>query len=146
MDIKPNKRYQACVKASEPTINAILKDIKEGSTHRYAAEANGITANTFCIWQQQGRCDLDHGNTETIHAKLVKGLAHIKQDEIKKCREMVRDSKLGHKGAQWTLEKVYWQDYGSSAAEMQLNERLTELENQLAQGGANHGETNDKSA
>ena len=41
MQIKPNKNFRACPKVNPEVIDAILADIKDHSTKKHAAEANG---------------------------------------------------------------------------------------------------------
>lgn len=133
--IKPERRFTSQpVKISKETIDSILQDIAEGSTRFHAAEANGIAYVTFYYWVKQGQVDLQY-NKDSLHAYLVKALRKIERNEIKKCRKEIIKLKKGHKGCEWTLEKVYWQHFSGQAPAMELNERLERLE---------QGEFNDK--
>lgn len=137
--IKLNRRYTPQpVKISQERINAILKDISEGSTRFHASEANGIAYVTFYYWVKQGQLDLRYG-ADTINAQLVKALRKIEQDEIKECRNVTKYSADGHKGAQWTLERVYWKQFGGNAPVMELAEEM-----ELEKGASKHDESNEE--
>jgi hypothetical protein len=114
------------VKISKERIDAILKDIGEGSTRFHASEANSIAYSSFYYWVKQGQLDVKYG-LDTMYAYLVKGLRKIEQAEIKECRKSIRMQKKGHKGKEWTLEKVYWQHFGGNAPVMALADEM-ELE------------------
>ena len=118
LDRRPTRQE---VKISRERIDAILKDISEGSTRFHASEANGIAYTTFYFWVKQGQLDIKYG-LDTLNAHLVKALRIIEQDEIKNCRTNIVTSNEGHKGAQWTLERVYWKQFGSHAPVTELAE------------------------
>ncbi len=120
--IKLNRQYTSQpVKINQERIDSILKDIGEGSTRFHAAEANGIAYTTFYYWVKQGQFDLRNG-IETIYGSLVKALRKIEQEEIKSCRSNIVGHADSHKGAQWTLEHVYWKQFGSHAPVAELAE------------------------
>ncbi len=118
LDRRPTRQE---VKISQQRIDAILKDISEGSTRFHASEANGIAYVTFYYWVKQGQLDIRYG-IESLNAYLVNALRQIEQDEIKNCRKNIVGSNDGHKGAQWTLERVYWKQFGSHAHITELAE------------------------
>ena len=118
LDRKPARQE---VKINQERIDAILKDISEGSTRFHASEANGIAYITFYYWVKQGQLDIRYG-IDSINARLVKALRNIEQVEIKKCRSSVVGHYDGHKGAQWTLQHVYWKQFGSHAPVSELAE------------------------
>lgn len=118
LDRRPTRQE---VKISQERIDAILKDISEGSTRFHAAEANGIAYTTFYYWVKQGQLDSKYG-IDSINAHLVKALREIEQKEIKSCRSNIVTSSEGHKGAQWTLERVYWKQFGAHAPVAELAE------------------------
>lgn len=115
------------VKKNQERIDAILKDIAEGSTRFHASEANGIAYTTFFYWIKQGQFDLEHAKEDTIEAKLVKALRIIEQNEIKRCRNNIVDRTKGHSGAQWTLERVYWRQFGPNVEARELAEEIALL-------------------
>ena len=128
MDAKPYKIPHPFRKLKKELIDAIVKDIEQGSPHIYAAEANGITESIFNVWRKQGKIDIDHENYDSLPAYLVVSLARIKKKEIMECRQMIRANDKGHKGAEWTLEHAYWRHFGPNAAIIEFNKRLEELE------------------
>lgn len=141
MEIKPNKIQYMLKKASLEVINKILDAIAQGSPNKHAAESNGISERSFYLWLEQGICDLEH-EQDSVFSYMVQSLRKIEQNEITYCRQAIKEQKKGHKGAQWTLEHVYWRHFGASVADLEFNERLTELENKIRTGGPTHGETN----
>lgn len=143
MDVKPNKIPFPFKKLNKELIDNIVKDIEEGSTHKYASQANNITESIFNIWRKQGEMDIAFEN-DSLCAYLVVSLAKIKQKEIKKCRKMIKDAKKGHKGAEWTLEHAYWREYGSNAPVRELAEEIEALRETLKKKDKYHGETNDE--
>lgn len=128
MEIKLNKREGNYPKLiSQEVIDLILADIKRGSPNKYAAEANGVSEVLFYYWIKQGLLDLTYG-LDTIHSRLVKSLRGIEQEEIVECRSAIKESDKGHRGAEWTLEHVYWRQFSSNAPAIDLNERMERLE------------------
>lgn len=111
MEVKPYKIPHPFRKLTKELIDTIVNDIKAGSTHRYASEANGITDRILYIWIKQGKIDVEVQN-DSLCAYLVRSLASVKQEEIKWCREVIKADDRGHKGAEWTLEHAYWRDFG----------------------------------
>lgn len=128
MDIKPDKKSWSSPSMTPVRVKSILKDIKEGSSNKRAAESNGISERHFYYSILQGICDLEHEKFDTIYAVLVQSLRKIEQEEIKECRKLIKENKKSHKGAEWTLEHVYWQEYGSDAKAKELDERLKRIE------------------
>jgi hypothetical protein len=128
MEIKPNKRKYSLKNLNEKKLNDILNDIKNGSPYKIAAEANGVSDRHFYDMLLQGICDLEHDQNETLYARLAQGLRKIEREEINYCRKAILKQKKGHKGAEWTLEKVYWKYYGVNAAAIEFEERLKKLE------------------
>jgi hypothetical protein len=140
MQIKPDKRPYASTKVNKRVIDAILSEIEKGGTRRHSSESNGITDRHFQYLLQQGKCDLEHSNNDTLCAYLVLRLRKIELTEIQECRKAIKELKKGHKGAQWTLEHVYWQDFGSNA---EVKELADEIEKLKSLHGANgNGEIN----
>ena len=128
MDIKPNKRSFPRFSITKEKVEAILKDIREGSTNKHAAEANGISERHFYYSILQGVCDLEHDKSNSVYAQLVQSLRQIEQSEIKECRKQIKENKKSHKGAEWTLEHVYWQHFSASAPIIEIDARLRDLE------------------
>lgn len=127
MDIKPDKRRYPSLKVTKQVIDSILSEIEKGGTRRHSSEANGITDRHFQYLLQQGKCDMEHANYSTIYAYLVLSLRKIELIEIQHCRKSIKELKKGHKGAQWTLEHVYWRDFGPNTETKELSEEMEQL-------------------
>ncbi len=133
MQAKPYKIPHPFRKLNKKLVDDIVKDINAGSTHKLASQSNGITHRIFDIWHQQGRIDIEH-EVDSLCAYLVLSLSKVKQKEIVWCRDQIKNSDKGHKGAEWTLEHAHWRDYGSAAPTLELAQELEDLKNSL---GAN---------
>lgn len=127
MQIKPNKRKYK-ITLTKDQIDAVLKDIEDGSPNKYAAVANGISDRHFYDCVLQGICDMENGQSDTLYAYLARSLRRIEQKEIKECRKVIRMCPKGHTGAQWTLEHAYPCTFGNNAAAKEMDERLRKLE------------------
>ena len=145
MDVKPYKIPYPFRKLNKKLIDQIVKDIKAGSTHKYASLANGITPRIFDVWRKQGEIDIEH-ESESLCAYLVLSLNKIKQEEIIWCRERIKKAEKGHKGAEWTLEHAYWREYGSNAAVMQLAAEIEQFKAEKLTRSQDDVEANDSEA
>lgn len=130
MEAKPYKIPHPWRKLSKELLDKIIKDIEEGSTHKYAAQSNGISETLFNMWRRQGDIDLNF-NEDSLPAYLVVSLAKIKQKEVKWCRKVIKANKKGHKGAEWTLECAYWKDFGRHAEVKELAQEFDDLKNSV---------------
>lgn len=129
MQIKPNKQPYTPRKINKEKVDLILKDIAEGSTHRHASEANGISVRHFYNLIAQGIMDFEH-DEDTLCSYLVHALRQIQQNEIKACKNSIKSNEKGHKGAEWVLEHYYWRDFGPQANLKELARQLEELKNE----------------
>lgn len=127
MEIKPDKQVRSPRKVTQEMLDKVLACIKRGAPIKYAAEANQITKGHFYNLINQGLCDLDHGITDSIHARLVDSLRHIEMEDVIRCQEDIRESDKGHKGAEWTLEHKYWREYGMNAQIKELSDDIDKL-------------------
>ncbi len=144
MEAKANKREynrpNSFPVVTQEKLDAILKDISEGSTKKHASEANGISCRHFHYLIAQGIVDLEFAKYDTIYAKLVRSLRVIERDEIKECRTDIKSSPDGHKGAQWTLEHAYWRYFGKDANAKELAEEVERLREEMK--GVKHDKAN----
>lgn len=124
MEIKPNKLKKPVRTVTQKTIDAILKDIKRGSPNKHAALANGISEEHFYNMVRQGICDVHYGDLDTMHARMVQSLQKIEMEEIIGCKQDIRISDKGHKGAEWILEHSYWRHFCGDAKLMELAEEF----------------------
>lgn len=126
MDAKPYKVPHPFKKLNEKLIDSVVKDIARGSTHKLAAQVNGITPRIMQIWVKQGDIDVEH-EIDSLCARLVRSLAKVKQAEVVDCREKIKESDKGHKGCEWTLEHAYWREFGKDANIKALSDEIAEL-------------------
>lgn len=108
-------------------IDNIVNDIARGSTIKYAALSNGCARSTFYDYIERGELHLSQGKSDTLEIYLLKRLCQVRQFEIINCRSNIRENERGHKGAEWTLEHAYAEDFSGSAAVNILNEKLDRL-------------------
>jgi len=135
--VKANKMIRPFRKVSQDNINAILKDIAEGAPRKHAAEANGISARHFHYLIAQGIVEMENGIFHTLQAHMVRSLRKIEMDEIKGCRNNIRENDNSHKGAQWTLEHVYWKWFGNNVEAKELAQQIEELRAEIKGSKAN---------
>ncbi len=126
MIIKPNKtpynfKYP---NVTQEKIDRILADIKRGSPRKYAAEANQMSEAHFYNLVNQGICDINHGNFDTIHARMVGSLRKIEQEFIISAQDDIRGDKSSHKGAEWMLEHAYWRTFSKDGNLKELAEEM----------------------
>lgn len=127
MEIKANKQKHPLRKLNQEKLKLILADVRAGSPYKYAAESNFISERHLYYMMQQGIVDIECGEIKTIYAQLVQGLRDIEKAEIVECRKNIKGRAKGHRGAEWTLEHVYWKTYGTDAKLMELAKEI-ELE------------------
>ena len=142
MEIKPNKRKNKYWKVTDEVMDAILARIKNGSTRKHAAEANGVSRRHFHSIVAQGIVDIESGVTDSQACRLALSLRKIESDEIEWCRQMTKNAEKGHRGAEWTLEHAYWRDFGNSAEVKELAEEIAQLRQELKRV-KNNGEVDD---
>ena len=128
MDVKPYKLPTPFKKLSKPLVNKILKDIEEGSHIKHACLSNGITPRMWNYWYAQGQVDLEYDNEESLPAYVVLSCARVEMKEVKACRQLIRESQDGHKGAMWTLNQAYWREFSPHAPIVEFQERLARME------------------
>lgn len=117
----------ALTKFTPDRVKLILQDISDHVPYKIAAEANGIGESTFYDWLLNGARDFKAG-IDSDYTRLVESLRTVERERIKDLVGNVRDSSNGHKGAQWTLEHVFWRHFSSNAAVIDFNERLSKIE------------------
>lgn len=108
-------------------IDAIVARIAKGSTIKLACLSNGVARSTFYDSIEHGEIDLKEGISDSLDSYLVQQLSKVRSHEIESCREDIRHNEKGHKGAEWTLEHAYSDEFSGSAAINALNEKLDRL-------------------
>jgi hypothetical protein len=121
------KQYNPPRTFTDSAIANILLDISKGSPKKHAAEANGISERHLHLAIKQGITDIDHGESDTRWAKLVRSLRKIENDEIQFCRQAIVGSEKSHKGAEWTLEHAYWREFCGDAKILELAKEVDQL-------------------
>jgi hypothetical protein len=119
------------MKFSQPVAEAILKDITDEVPYEIAAESNGVAYPTFKLWITNGKRDLLEGKT-TYYSQFLSAVRDIQKNRVKKHLGNVKDAENGHKGAQWILERAYWKYFSAKTAEIELHDRVSELEDKKA--------------
>lgn len=143
-EAKANKRQCTQKKFCKEIIDAIVKDIAEGSHHKFACEANGVTEKMFYVWLEQGRLDIQE-EIDSLNVYLVQSLSKVKMHDVKELQGMIRREEKGHRGAEWTLEHAYWRQYGQSAANIEMEERLNRMEEKFGAKNADAKQVDPKS-
>lgn len=116
------------MKFDKPTSDAILKDIEDEVPYELACESNGVTYNTFRNWIANGLNDIQNGKN-SYYAQFLRAIRDIQKKRVKKHLKEVRSSEKGHKGSEWVLERAYWKYFSPKVGEIELNERVSALEN-----------------
>lgn len=124
-------------------VKAILDDIKRGVPYVIAAEKNGIHESTFRDWRKNGRRDL-LAQVESDYATLVRSLREIEAQRISASLVDIRGSEKGHRGKEWELERSFWRYFSSKAVEIEVNERLDNLEEKKEKSYASPTQRNEE--
>ena len=116
------------MKFDQPTTEAILQDLRDEVPYQYAAESNGVAFRTFTKWVEYGIRDLEEGK-ESNFAQFVLAVRQIEKERIKRHVKNIRSEQKSHRGSEWILERAFWKQFSSKAVEIDLNERISKLEN-----------------
>lgn len=108
-------------------IDDILDKIGKYIPYKKACLANGVSEKSFYLWIAKGEKDIFE-QLDTEHAKFVMKLNNIEAHRIAYNIARLQDSENGHKGAQWVLERVFWKYFSPKVGEIELNDRLENLE------------------
>lgn len=115
------------MKFTKPTADAILKDIEDEVPYEIACESNGIGYNTFRLWLANGKRDIDDGKN-SYYGQFLQAVRDVQKKRMRKHLKNVEDNDNGHKGAQWVLERAYWKYFSPKVGEIELEERVKQLE------------------
>lgn len=126
MEIKAGKQYVPRT-VSKEKLKKILNFIKLGSPVKYAAESNQLTKQQFYNIINQGLCDIENDNLDTLPVFLVDSLRTIERDDVIRCLSDIRENDKGHKGAEWILEHKYWREFGANAQIKELSDDIDKL-------------------
>ncbi len=115
------------MKFSQPIAEGILKDIADGIPYKISCESFGVSYDSFKLWLREGaKAQLEGKNT--IYSQFLTSVRKVQKNIISGHLEDIRGSDKGHRGKEWELERSYWMHFSSKAAEIDLNERVEELE------------------
>lgn len=123
------------MKFSQPVAEGILKDIADGIPYKISCESFGVSYQTFKLWLREGAQDQLEGK-ETIYSQFLTSVREVQKNVVKGHLAYIREADKGHRGREWELERSYWQHFSSKAAEIELNERVENLEKQKGEVNA----------
>jgi hypothetical protein len=123
----------------------IIKSVKDLLPLKICAEENGIHYETLRAWINEGIDDLLAGNV-TEKAKFSVAMKKEVANSMRNLLKIIGKGKNGWQGSAWILERRWWKYWSSKVADMEFDERLTELENKQnpkVYNGAKDGKIND---
>jgi len=130
------------MKFDKPTTEAILQDLRDEVPYKYAAESNGVALSTLMSWIQYGERDIKEGKENSNYAQFLSSIRKIEKERIKRHLSNINSNEKSHRGSEWTLERSFWKHFSSKTSELELNERVENLENK--QRGNNAEKTEDE--
>jgi len=113
---------------TQEKIDAVLEEIKKRGHRKQASWTHGISERHFKSMVEMGEFDLENDNPDTMCAKMVQKLNNIELSDIQDCMHKIYSSRKGHKGCQWTLEKMYPRQFGNDSLLRELSEKFADLE------------------
>lgn len=125
MEIKTDKRDHVGY-ITEQQLELCLADLRLGVPIKYATESNGINEGHFHSMIRQGMMDWTE-KKDTLNARLAKSLRVIQKDFVMRHMTKILESEKGHKGAEWTLERLYWRVFSKSAEVLDLQQQIDDL-------------------
>ncbi len=105
-----------------------MKDIADEIPHEISCEAHGIAYSTFRSWLAYGKKDLEEGKS-TNYTQFLSSVREVQTNRLKAHLSTARSSEKGHRGSEWILERAYWKYFSPKVGEIELHERVSELEN-----------------
>ncbi|HXK00721.1 MAG TPA: hypothetical protein VNF93_02405 [Buchnera sp. (in: enterobacteria)] len=116
------------MKFDQRVVDGILKDLENGIPARITCESYGVAYPTFKRWIENGTKDLLE-EKNTYYTQFLASLRNVHKKVISRHLKRVVENEKGHKGAEWYLERAFWQYFSSKVAEIDLEDRLNKLEN-----------------
>jgi NDP-sugar pyrophosphorylase family protein len=110
-------------------INAILEDMKTSIPYAIVAEKNGVAARTLFEWLARGRKELAD-NLDTNYARFAVDVKNIEFNVLKRHINEIENKADKWQANAWMLERRWQKYYSSSAALIEIERRITELEEQ----------------
>jgi hypothetical protein len=115
------------MKFTQPVAEKILKDISDEVPYEIACESNGIAYDTFRTWLLNGKRDQKEGKS-TYYSRFLEAVRDVQKNRVKKHLNQVHSNERGHKGSEWVLERAYWKYFSPKVGDIDLNERVEQLE------------------
>ena len=102
-------------KFTKDAVDKIIEHISDGAYIETACKAAGIHRTTFRTWMNKGIADIEEGNKDTEHAKLVARFDHAyaqcEVDLLLEIRE-AHKTKRNWQNLAWILERTRQDKYG----------------------------------
>lgn len=115
-------------KFTQETVNAILTGIRAGLPYRLAAEAAGVSYQTFNEWQH-GR--FPRGADKDLRVEFLDQLTRARGESARRLTALISTAATDDwRAAAWLLERRFPKDFARDAS---LYERLEALEAALPQ-------------
>ncbi len=103
-------------KFTKPTVDRLLGAIRAGLPYRLAAEAAGVSYDTFNEWQQ-GR--FPRGADRVLKAEFSDALTRAKGESALRLIAIInRAAPVDWRAAAWILERRFPKDYGKEVLEI----------------------------
>lgn len=111
---------------------AIIDSIANKIPYVLAAEANGICESTLYSWLDTGRKDQQAG-IPSDYADFFEAIKSTEQEKIKKLLDVIEKNHKRWQATAWILERRWWKLFSSSAAVIEFNRKLDQMEQEGAQ-------------
>lgn len=118
---------------------AIVNAISKRVPYEFAAEGNGICESTLFEWIALGKAHRMQGITSD-YSIFSESIKRAEMDRIIEHNENIASHVDKWQGDAWLLERRWYKHYGSSAPIMELNQRMSKIE----QGDASNGKENEE--
>lgn len=114
-------------KFTPENVAAILLRISRGVPYKIACGTRKVSESCWYKWVWKGEKDIDEG-IDSEHAELVQSLREIEAGTIEENLVKIKETDKGHRGCEWELERRFWKYFSSHAQNIELNERVENLE------------------
>lgn len=112
---------------------AIIDAIAHRIPYSLAAEANGISEETLYAWLRTGKEHQDEG-IESDFTIFSEGLKKAEMDRIRAHNDMIAAKPERWQADAWILERRWSKHYGTQAALIELNDKMSKIEELLIHG------------
>lgn len=130
MDYESKNTFGRPDKCTKKICDAILYNVSRRVPRILAAEAQGITSNTFHNWIKTGQEDCENGSN-TKYADFFRRLRQVEQELIITHVDRISSAEVGWQANAWITERLFWKYYGQNAPLIELEERIKKMESQV---------------